>query len=97
MNLLTINQSFDISEHKIKRLYQQEIFRHNHQDQFNRLTNREKQIIYLLASGLSAKHIANKLFISIHTVLQHKKNIKRKLEVDSLPKLTQYALAFDLI
>lgn len=97
MDLLTINQSFDISEHKIKRLYQQEIFRHNHQDQFDKLTKREKQIIYLLVSGSSAKYIAKQLFISIHTVLQHKKNIKRKLEIDSLPKLTEYALAFDLI
>lgn len=45
------------------------------------LTNREKQILQLVAEGLSNQQIAEKLYVSRHTVDSHIKHIYRKLEV----------------
>lgn len=47
------------------------------------LTEREKEILNLLLSGLNKKHIAEKLFISFHTVNTHVKNIYEKLQVNT--------------
>jgi len=48
-----------------------------------KLSNRELEVVVLLAQGLSNKEIADKLFISEHTVKDHMKNIMRKMGVDS--------------
>ena len=45
------------------------------------LTNREKQILQLVAEGLSNQQIATQLYVSRHTVDSHVKHIYRKLEV----------------
>ncbi len=48
-----------------------------------RLTEREKEILSFLVTGLSKKQIADKLFISFHTVNTHIKNIYEKLHVNT--------------
>lgn len=47
----------------------------------NSLSNREQELVKCLLNGLNEKEIADKLFISRHTVRTHKKNIFRKLNV----------------
>ena len=47
------------------------------------LTNREREILQLLINGLSKKHLAGQLHISLHTVDTHLKNIYAKLHVHS--------------
>jgi DNA-binding NarL/FixJ family response regulator len=47
------------------------------------LTSREKELLQLMTSGLSRQQIADKLFISFHTVTTHLKNIYSKLHVNS--------------
>ena len=47
------------------------------------LTTREKEILKLLVDGLNKKQIANKLFLSFHTVNTHIKNIYEKLQVST--------------
>lgn len=47
------------------------------------LTDREKEILYLLVSGLTKQQIADKLFLSFHTVNTHIKNIYHKLHVNT--------------
>ncbi len=83
--------------HKLKRIQRQELFKAENQVQFNSLTNRERQILRLLVTGLSNPEVASVLNISRQTVEQHRKNINRKLGVHSFTKLFEYALAFDLI
>lgn len=83
--------------HKLNRIHRQEAFRIKHYGQFAALTKRELEIIQLITEGKNNPKIAETLFISRHTVEQHRKNINRKLGINSMPQLFQYALAFDLI
>ncbi len=61
------------------------------------ISEREKEIIVCLVQGLSNKEIANQLFISVNTVMTHRRNIVRKLQIHSLAGLTIYAIANNLI
>jgi DNA-binding NarL/FixJ family response regulator len=57
-----------------------------------KLTATEQEILKSIAMGKSTKEIANERFLSIHTVITHRKNIFRKLEVNNLHEATKYAL-----
>ncbi len=61
------------------------------------LSDREKEILVVLAQGLQNKEIADKLHISIHTVISHRKNIVRKTGIKTVSGLTLYALFNNLI
>ncbi|MDR1723795.1 MAG: response regulator transcription factor [Tannerella sp.] len=61
------------------------------------LSNREKDVLVLMAKGLMNKEIADKLNISIHTVISHRKNITRKTNIKSVAGLAVYALMNNLI
>jgi len=56
------------------------------------LSDREKTILIALAQGLTNKEIADKLYISTHTVISHRKNIVRKTGIKTVSGLTLYAL-----
>jgi DNA-binding NarL/FixJ family response regulator len=62
-----------------------------------KLTHTEKEILRLIALGKSTKEIAGERFLSIHTVITHRKNIFRKLEVNNLHEATKYALRAGII
>jgi len=63
----------------------------------NELSEREKDVLIELINGLSNKEIANKLFISTHTVASHRKNIVSKTGIKSLSGLTIYAITQKII
>ncbi|MEQ8243528.1 helix-turn-helix transcriptional regulator [Fulvivirga sp.] len=83
--------------HKLQRIRNQEIFKLVHNDQFYSLTERERQVLKLLAKDFNNPEIAKSLFISRHTVEQHRKRINAKLGINSIVQLYRYALAFDLV
>ncbi|MEE8340500.1 MAG: response regulator transcription factor [Candidatus Neomarinimicrobiota bacterium] len=56
------------------------------------LTNRESEILQLIAEGKTVKQIAKVLFISHKTVNSHRANIMEKLNIHNLPELTKYAI-----
>jgi len=56
------------------------------------LSIREIEIIQLTAKGLSAKEIASRLYLSLHTVYTHKKNIMKKLKLNSSSEMILYAI-----
>lgn len=56
------------------------------------LSEREKDVLKLLASGISNKMIADKLNISVNTVITHRKNISQKTGIKSISGLTIYAV-----
>ncbi len=82
---------------KILRIAGEEIFVRNHFSQFQLLTSREIEILTLIAQGKTNKKISDQLFISIATVKQHRKFIKRKTECKNTVELVKFAQAFDLI
>ena len=61
------------------------------------LTERETEILVAMIKGLTNKEIAEKFFISIHTVISHRKNIVRKTGIKSLSGLTVFALINHLV
>ncbi len=61
------------------------------------LTPREKLILKHVALGHTNKEIAAQLFISTHTVISHRKNITRKLEIKTVSGLTVYAILNNII
>ena len=63
----------------------------------NALSEREKEIIVQVVKGLSNKEIAEALFISVNTVMTHRRNIARKLQIRSAAGLTIYAIVNGLV
>lgn len=61
------------------------------------LTPRERDIIAAIARGLSNKEIADSLFLSVHTVATHRRNICAKLNIHSASGLTIFAILHGLI
>lgn len=87
-SLFLYNSPDEIYE-RIKHLFkQQEIV----EDESEGLSNREIDVLKLVALGYANKEIAEKLFISIHTVMSHRKNMTEKLGIKSISGLTVYAI-----
>ena len=56
------------------------------------LTDREREVLQLLAEGKSTKQIALKLHISVKTVETHRRQIMNKLDIHTVAELTKYAI-----
>ena len=69
----------------------------NFEDNDHKLSDREIDILKLVASGLTNQEIADKLFLSVHTITTHRKNITKKLGIKSVSGLTVYALMNKLV
>jgi DNA-binding NarL/FixJ family response regulator len=67
------------------------------EDNSYELTKRETDVLVLIAKGLMNKEIAERLNISIHTVISHRKNITRKTNIKSVAGLAMYALMNNLV
>lgn len=61
------------------------------------LTVREREIVALIATGLSSKQVADRLGISDKTVANHRANLMRKLDVHDVVALTHYAIERGLV
>tara|TARA_Y100000031_G_C8246377_1_gene398230 strand:- start:1263 stop:1859 length:597 start_codon:yes stop_codon:yes gene_type:complete len=61
------------------------------------LTKREKEILTLVAEGLTSQNIGDRLYISIKTVNKHRQNIMNKLNIHDIAGLTRYAIENGLI
>ncbi|MDX2503258.1 MAG: response regulator transcription factor [Gammaproteobacteria bacterium] len=72
----------------------------NHVDKpqsLNELTERERQVIKLIAEGNKNKDIAEKLSICVKTVEKHRSNLMKKLDLHNISALTSYALKNNII
>ena len=61
------------------------------------LSQREKEIVICVVKGMTNKEIAEKLYLSIHTVITHRRNISKKLQIHSAAGLTIYAIVNKLV
>jgi DNA-binding NarL/FixJ family response regulator len=59
---------------------------------FRVLSPREREVLQLIAEGKATKEVAAALDISIKTAETHRRNLMEKLQVDSVAKLTKYAI-----
>ena len=66
-------------------------------DNQDTLSQREKEIVICVVKGMTNKEIAEKLFLSIHTVITHRRNISKKLQMHSAAGLTIYAIVNKLV
>ena len=66
-------------------------------DKLEVLSDREKDIIICVAKGMSNKEIADYLYLSVHTVTTHRRNISNKLQIHTTAGLIIYAIANKLI
>ena len=64
---------------------------------YDRLSPREREVLKLLAEGLSVKEIAARLNLSVKTVDAHKSNLMRKIDVHDRTELVKYAIQKKLI
>jgi len=67
------------------------------EDPFSLLSGREREVLHLIAAGLSAKEVAVELSVSTKTVEAHRTSLMRKLGVRKATELVRYALRHGLI
>ncbi|GHG45555.1 DNA-binding response regulator [Flavimobilis marinus] len=68
-----------------------------HDDELDRLSAREQEVMRLIARGFSYREVASELFISIKTVETHVSAVLRKLQLSSRHELTRWAAARRLL
>jgi DNA-binding NarL/FixJ family response regulator len=69
----------------------------NHHTISGKITPAELEIIKLITQGLTTKEIASQKKLSYHTIITHRKNIFRKLSINSISELIMYAMRIGLI
>ena len=66
-------------------------------DSLNKLTDREREVLQLIAEGYSNREIAELLFISVKTVETHRTHLMNKLDIHNTVELTKYAIRRGII
>ena len=66
-------------------------------DKLEVLSDREKDVIICVTKGMNNKEIADYLFLSVHTVATHRRNISNKLQIHTTAGLIIYAIANKLV
>jgi len=92
---ISIYDSVELLKEKLEKLFNLPLIETS--DEATVLSLREKEIITCVVKGLTNKEIALELFLSTHTVITHRRNIARKLEIHSTAGLTIYAIVNKLV
>lgn len=95
---ISVYDSIDELKHKLERPDTGEIpGEEGTGDDQQALSSREKEIVVCVVKGMTNREIAGRLYLSTHTVMTHRRNIARKLQVHSASGLTVYAIVNKLI
>src|ERR1700758_5577524 len=81
----------------LKEDYMRQLDEMGAEDSYELLTNREREILQLVAEGKSNKEVANLLNLSLYTVETHRTHILQKLNLHSVPELILYAVRKGII
>jgi DNA-binding NarL/FixJ family response regulator len=86
---------------KVRRILQEEYMQalasKDAEDSYELLTDREREILQLVAEGKTNKEVANLLNLSLYTVDTHRTHILHKLNLHSVPELILYAVRKGII
>lgn len=82
---------------RAENLLQEAIFAKKNLNRYSRLSQREIEVLPLIAAGKKTAEIAEDLKVSVNTVNSHLKSIKTKLETTSSYDLLKFAKAYDLL
>ena len=74
-----------------------EVVEEENSEEQRSLSAREKEIVVCVVKGMTNREIADRLFLSTHTVITHRRNIARKLQIHSPSGLTIYAIVNKLV
>ena len=96
-DLINIYDSPDELKHKLERLNAEEVTSEPEEEEQQALSAREKEIVVCVVKGMTNREIADRLYLSTHTVITHRRNIARKLQVHSASGLTVYAIVNKLV
>jgi DNA-binding NarL/FixJ family response regulator len=77
--------------------YMRYLQQRNLQDSYDLLTEREKEVLQLLAEGKSNKEVANLLDLSLYTVETHRTHIMQKLDLHNTAEIVLYAVRKKII
>ncbi len=91
-DIIYITDAEEDIANKIKNLLNRKNPEEEKEKENEQLTSREKDVLRLLLQGLANKEVADKLSISTHTVITHRKNIIEKTGIRSLSGLAVYAI-----
>ncbi|SRR6056297_212625 len=89
--------NYDADKEKVVPILEQILQKKESPDKTTLLSERETDVLKLVALGFTNQQIAEKLFISKHTVISHRKNITSKLGIKTVSGLTVYAVLNNLI
>ncbi|MFC4096374.1 response regulator [Euzebyella saccharophila] len=81
---------------EIKKAYTDAMFENRKQEEVH-LTEREKEVLKLIAEEYTTQEIADSLFLSKHTIESYRKNLISKLQVKNLAGLTKHAIKMGLL
>lgn len=96
-NHLIINTTQEAIVEQLRKLLKKEPLSRHVTESNNTLSTREIDVLQLIVRGSTNKDIADKLCISLNTVLTHRKNITSKLGIKTIPGLTFYAITNGII
>lgn len=96
-DIIYINETPDRIINTVQKLMNPEQNPDNQNQQQETLSERETDVLKLLVAGNANKEIADKLSISTHTVISHRKNITQKTGIKSVSGLTIYAVVNNII
>jgi DNA-binding NarL/FixJ family response regulator len=91
--IISIYDSTEQINEKLTKLIVEPEYEKRHES----LTIREKEIIVCVIKGMTNKEIAEKLHLSLHTIISHRRNIAAKLQIHSTAGLTIYAIVNKLV
>jgi len=99
--VLAVTEGRSFFSPKVSRILQEDYMRKltggDVEDSFDLLTDREREILQLVAEGRTNKEVASRLGLSVHTVDTHRGNILQKLNLHSVPELILYAVRKKII
>ena len=75
----------------------EDYLRQSEKGPYERLTDREREILKLIADGHTSKEIAQMLFISAKTVLGHRAKLMEKLDIHNRSDLVKFAIRHGLV